>query len=248
MKFTVLGCYSPYPSKGGGTPGYLLEAKQKKILIDCGSGVLAKLSSYIPIYELDAVFLSHYHYDHISDFFVLQYAVYTALKQGYRKSPLSVWAPQEPKSWYSKMQFQDAIRLNILNEETKVDFEEDLTFQFYSTEHSEPCYAMKITEDKDRTILYGADSGPHTDWSRMNFSPDLFVGEASYLHQDIPHNHKNEHLSARQLAQAAQSIRAQHLLLTHLDPEYDLGKIKQEAKKDFYGKISVASPGWSIEL
>ncbi|MBI0392649.1 MBL fold metallo-hydrolase [Thermoactinomyces sp. CICC 24226] len=69
MRWTVLGCHSPYPAPGGGTPGYLLEAEGKKILIDCGSGILARLVERIAIEALDAVLLSHLHHDHIVDFF-----------------------------------------------------------------------------------------------------------------------------------------------------------------------------------
>ena len=81
MRWTVLGCQSPFPGPGGGTPGYLLEVEEKKILVDCGSGVLSRLGNYLALHELDAVWLSHLHHDHIADFFVLQYAMLTAFRR-----------------------------------------------------------------------------------------------------------------------------------------------------------------------
>lgn len=246
MKLTVLGCYSPYPSPGGGTPGYLLESNGKRFLLDCGSGVLSKLASYMPVYELDGVFLSHLHHDHISDFFILQYAILTARRLGKRVSPLSVWAPSEPSSWYEKLCYEDHIDLSELNEGSVVEFENNLSFRFYATQHGDHCYAMEITEDRQKKILYGADSGPNTNWTEMCTSPDLFVCEATYLHKDIPKN-SDRHLSAKQAALAASSIGAKHLLLTHLYPEYDLQEIGFEANTHF-SNVSLAQPGWSQEI
>ncbi len=36
-------------------------------MLDCGSGVLTLLQNYIDLEQLDAVVLSHYHWDHIAD-------------------------------------------------------------------------------------------------------------------------------------------------------------------------------------
>ena len=44
------------------------------VLIDCGSAVLSKLQLFLPVEELDAVILSHYHHDHIADVGPLQFA------------------------------------------------------------------------------------------------------------------------------------------------------------------------------
>lgn len=245
MKFTVLGCYSPYPRPGGATPGYLLRSQGKSFLLDCGSGVLSQLAFYMPVYELDGVFLSHLHHDHISDFFVLQYAILIARKLGKRSSPLSVWAPSEPSSWFSKLAYETHINLNEINGHSLVEFE-NLSFRFHATQHGDHCYAMEITEDRKKKILYGADSGPNTNWAGMCTSPDLFVCEATYLHKDIP-KQSDRHLSAQQAACAASSIRAKHLLLTHLYPEYDLKAIECEARANFK-EVSLARPGFSWEI
>ena len=75
IKITVLGCYGPFPPIGGATSGYLLELNsqntQKKFLLDCGSGVLAKLQQYISPNSLDGIIVTHMHYDHCSDLGVL---------------------------------------------------------------------------------------------------------------------------------------------------------------------------------
>ena len=246
MKWTVLGCHSPYPAPGGGTPGYLLEAEGKKILIDCGSGTLAQLRKWISVEKLDAVFLSHLHHDHIVDFFVLQYAVMTARKQGRRTHPLSLWSPDKPAGWFQKLQYKKEIDRKEIREGLKIHLGKQLTVQFFRTDHAVPCFAMRIDDGK-HTILYGADSGPKTDWTKMGEAPDLFICEASFLHNDLP-DQPTGHLSAKQAGLAARRLKAKRLLLTHLYPEYDPDHLKEEASSVFNGFCETAYSGWTIDI
>ena len=74
MKLTVLGKYGPYPQgENTACSGYLIEDGNTKILVDCGPGVLSRLQSFIDIKTLDAIYLTHLHYDHTSDLLPLRY-------------------------------------------------------------------------------------------------------------------------------------------------------------------------------
>ena len=44
MKLHVLGCHGPFPPAGGATSGYLLEKDGNALLMDCGSGVMGRLT------------------------------------------------------------------------------------------------------------------------------------------------------------------------------------------------------------
>lgn len=243
MKWTVLGCHSPYPPKDGATPGYLLEANGKKVLIDCGSGVLAKLNSVMGLEELDGVILSHLHHDHISDFFVLQYAVKIHMQMKKRIKKLAVWAPDRPTHWSKRLHYHDLIDVHPLMEGRSFQPIPGITVKGFLTDHAVPCYALTITDGK-HTILYGADSGPKTNWKRMVNAPDLFICEATFLHQDLPPQSIG-HLSAKQAARAAYEIGAKRLLLTHLFPDYEPLAIKQEAETIFQ-QVDVAYSGWTM--
>ncbi len=75
MKLTVLGNYAPYAPEGCATSGYLLESAGGKLLLDCGSGVLARLQRFTSPDEIGAVVLTHLHGDHIADMTLLRYAL-----------------------------------------------------------------------------------------------------------------------------------------------------------------------------
>ena len=60
MRLTVLGNWSPYPAAGGACSGYLLEAEDTKILLECGNGITGKLHEYYQAWDLDAIIISHH--------------------------------------------------------------------------------------------------------------------------------------------------------------------------------------------
>ncbi|TCS92612.1 MBL fold metallo-hydrolase [Hazenella coriacea] len=246
MKLTVLGCHSPFPAADGATPGYLLEVDGKRILIDCGSGTLSKLARYIRPYEVDVVLLSHLHHDHISDFFVLQYAIMISHIQKNRQHPLPVWTPDQPSHWYAPLSYGSYIEKHIIRQGQVVSLSDRVTVTFYRTQHSIPCYAMKIQDGK-HTLLYGADAGPQTDWESMGKDPDLLICEASYLHRDLPPEEKG-HCSAQMAGQVAEKIGAKRLLLTHLYPDYAPEDLRSEASGQFSRETMVAHSGLTIHL
>lgn len=246
MQLTILGCSSPFPEAGGATPGYLLELDDRKYLLDCGSGVLSQLARYIPPYQLDGVLLSHLHHDHITDFFILQYAVMVAMNQGKRTDSLPVWAPTEPADWYRKLSYSHFIVRHMITPYKKISLDLNTTVQFFPTEHPIPCYAMFI-ESRGRKLLYGADSGIRTNWKVMGKSPDVFIAEASFLHKDLP-SRSIGHLSARQAGEIAEQIQAKKLILTHIYPELSKDELFNEASRYFSGECILAEIGMQMRI
>src|SRR5665647_1601729 len=95
MKVTVLGPWGAYPKAGEATAGYLIEYEDEKILIDCGSGVLAQLQKQLKLSELTAVIISHTHFDHIADLGCLQYACLIDMDWRLRLNNLPIYMARE---------------------------------------------------------------------------------------------------------------------------------------------------------
>ncbi|MFV9509769.1 MBL fold metallo-hydrolase [Tepidibacillus sp. LV47] len=225
MKITVLGYQSPFPGANNSGPGFLLEHNNKYYLIDVGSGVLAKLQQHIQVSQLSAVFISHLHHDHMSDFLVLQYAMQMEFVMKGRTKPLPVYFPQEPQQEASLIPFQHFIEPHHINESTKLQLD-DLEISFLQTDHGVPTYAMKF-QSGEKTFVYGADSGIHTHWAPFVNHADLLVLECTYLEKDRPSKPMG-HLSTYDVARLSQELKPKKLLVTHLYPEYDPNKIEEE--------------------
>ncbi len=69
----VLGCATAGGNPGEPCSGYLVSAGGARILLDCGSGVVSSLLLRDAA-PLDAIVLSHMHFDHVADLIPLGYA------------------------------------------------------------------------------------------------------------------------------------------------------------------------------
>ncbi|MDF2682716.1 MAG: hypothetical protein K0R47_3906 [Brevibacillus sp.] len=249
MRVTVLGYQSPYPGPAGATPGYLIETDQLRLLLDCGSGVLAQLGKYLPIYELDALILSHYHHDHVADIGVLQYGLMVHQLFGERdpKKPLPIYAPETPIANTESLPYRNATSFYPVQVNTSVTLA-DVQIRFLRTDHGDgdPCYAMRL-EAGGKVLVYGADSGPGTNWGSFIREADLFICEGTYLDHNLPKT-PNGHLSVRQAAELAEEHACRSLLITHLYHAYDPEEVLRQAAAYTVGNCHVAQVGLHIAL
>src|SRR5579864_2109282 len=100
LRVTLLGTGSPQPRMDRFGPSILVEAGEKKLLFDCGRGATQRIEQIrIPFTEIDALFLTHLHSDHIvgiPDLWLTGWA------RG-RKVPLEVWGPDGTKAMMSHL-------------------------------------------------------------------------------------------------------------------------------------------------
>jgi ribonuclease BN (tRNA processing enzyme) len=72
MRLTFLGTGSAMPLPDRAQTGLLLERGDRRVLVDCGAGVLGRLAATDPGYEgVSTVLLTHHHLDHVSDLLAL---------------------------------------------------------------------------------------------------------------------------------------------------------------------------------
>ena len=90
IRVTLLGTGTPFPRRDQACAGIFVEAGAHKFLLDVGPGVPANFTSLeIPFNEVDKIFLTHHHVDHIGglDHFWIGGWTYG------RRRPLRVWGP-----------------------------------------------------------------------------------------------------------------------------------------------------------
>ena len=245
MKLTVLGAYGPYPAAGGACSGYLLEHEGYTVLIDCGNGVLSRLQQFIEIGELDAVILSHLHSDHISDLFILRYALLFGRERGEIGYPLPVYAPEEPAGEYMRLPYKDVYAVEALAEGHDLVLG-PFTFTFLKTEHSIPCYALAVYLGGEKKLVYSADTEYFPALADFARGAGLFLCEANFLEEDLQKGAVN-HLTAGQAASLAREADVKTLLLTHLLPFRDPRLYLREAGKTFKD-VEIAQEGMIYDL
>lgn len=126
VSLTVLGTSSPFPVGGRACPGYIVQTEKAKILIECGSGVIARLggeNDMCGAEDLDAVIVSHLHGDHMSDLLVLKYGIDRAISKGHRKMPLVVYGPSEPMELARLIHYHESVKYVAIDETGGLDEE-----------------------------------------------------------------------------------------------------------------------------
>lgn len=101
MEVVILGSGPGLPQIDRNLSSLLVRNNGTAILIDCGDGCSRKLLEMgMPADELDAIFITHYHPDHIGGVFILLQMLYL---QG-RTKPLKLFLPERPDAFMQILQ------------------------------------------------------------------------------------------------------------------------------------------------
>ena len=246
MELTILGCQSPYPPVDGAGPGYLLTHAGACVLLDCGSGVVSKLGRYVDLRggQLAAVVLSHLHADHFSDLLVLRYARMLGVAGG-KASALPVYCPAEPAVERAVIPFREVLSVHHIDERFRFGLGA-LSFSFYRTKHTYPCYAIRV-EAEGRSLVYTGDTAWDEGLVEFAALADVLLVEASFTEQNKGEN-PAQHMSARECGVLAEQAMVGKLVLTHLPPAGDNAELLAEARAAFSSETVLASSGLCLEI
>jgi len=154
---------------------------------------------------------------------------------GKRRHPLDIYAHGEDEN-IQRLDYLEYSRGHIIDEKTSLRLG-GLRFTFSRNAHPDPSFSMRI-ENKDRTLVYIADTGWTDALIRIANEADLLLCEASLYDEfqgRIP-----GHLTAGEAGKIAAAAGVQHLVLTHLPHFGDHNELIQQAGRTFSGKIELA--------
>lgn len=217
MKLTVLGSTGPFPRPGKACSGYLVTDGDTNILLDCGSGVLSRLTKVIPFDALDAIVLSHLHWDHCADLGILRYALETGWG---KETALPVISPQEPADVY-EMMLAHPVFENIPAAVGSIHRVGSLTLQFFEAKHPVPCSSVRITNREGKSIFYTGDTGLFDGLVDAAKDADLLLADTCFSEADAEER-PDVHMSLRQACRLAKEANAGMLACTHLFGGSDL--------------------------
>lgn len=226
MKVTVLGNNSTTATQGGACSSYLLEAEGKKILLDMGNGSIFNLKKRVKLSEIDAIVLTHHHFDHLSDLFLFRYEREGLKYMGQEVLPIDLYTPEMPPWLEEKVLKNDLFRLHVIQGNGEVQLG-GLTMAFLEVFHLLETYALRCTHE-GKVFTYSADTGVCQGIYDAAKDADLFLCEASYGSYE-PYRMKH-HLSGAEAGEIARESGVKKLLLTHL-PEEHLDRLLQEARR-----------------
>ncbi|MBN2226931.1 MAG: MBL fold metallo-hydrolase [candidate division Zixibacteria bacterium] len=254
MTFTILGSASGLPSKNRNCSGAVLQYKGRLLLFDCGSGVTrAFLRAGLRLSDVEYVFISHMHSDHVSD---LPYFI-QAVKHSGPRGPLTVCLPEEAIAPVSNLLnacylFPEKIDFGLTiaaHQDKATLYDDEVIVNAIPNKHLEHEINRNIIAESgypnlmqsysfairagDRSILYTSDLLSFDDIASHVYDLDLLVIETT-------------HIDLKRLIESIPDRRIGRVVLTHIADE-DEKRIKNivSAYADS-AVLSVAEEGQAI--
>jgi len=262
MKLTLLGTGCPKVDYKRYGPSNLISTKNTNILVDCGSGITQRLDQLgISTANIDALFLTHLHSDHVVDLYQLIISSW----HSYRIKPWKIYGPKGSLKFVKKImdawkdernqRINYELRSSIKAFELQVkEFKEfgtvnikDLRIEYFEVDHKPVKYAygFNFFNNKKKLTVSG-DTKPCDNLMKYAQEADVLLHEV-YIDEELKniqfskmrsrktlHNVKEYHTPSYLVGKIAKISRCKKLVLTHFVPtDFNEKKLKQIVKKDF---------------
>ncbi len=238
FKITVLGSGSCVPSFERYPSSYFFNPCDIKEnwLVDIGEGALFRLHESGKSYkEIDRIFISHTHPDHIGALIPLILALkYTP---GFKRiKPLYVYGPDDVQRYLDMhldfapyLKYEFPLEFISCPAGSEVNFR-DCLLMTEKMKHFDPTLGFRWNIG-DKAIVYGADGALSDALTRFSLNADLLILESSYPKK----NPTPGHLTTFEAGKAAAESGARRLLLSHFYPE--VAEMKEE---EIYSEVRIS--------
>ncbi len=273
MKITLLGTGSPLPDPRRAGPSTLVQSAGACLLVDCGRGVLMRLTAagVLPP-MLSAVLVTHLHSDHITD---LNDVITTHWIMSPEGTPLRIYGPPRMQ------EVVDAILASLAPDlQYRLDHHDDLTWTpnievvevapgdtftvgtasitVGATDHRpvEPTVAFRVDDD-GKSVVLGGDGVPCAGLDALCLGADAYVQTVirDDLVRMVPSARLQDildyHSTVEQSAETATRAGIRTLVLTHYVPSLQPGQEDEwraRAAAHFTGDIVLGDDLTSVTL
>lgn len=255
---TVLGGSAAGVGTGQGCAGYLVENGTSSVVLDLGPNTLLELRKHIEMRSLDGIVISHLHMDHMLDLLAMRFALGYAPVPYTRRLPL--WLPPGGLVFFARAadvfawEGDNATFFSSIFDMHEYDPDQELTLgeftiRFHRTEHSVPCWAMRVrsTDDPNNDLVYTADTANTHTLESFAHGAKVLLSESTLPETPPPGTVRpHPHSSAEEAADLAISANAETLVLTHIWEEDNPDHSLELAKARFTREVVLAKPGVKV--
>ncbi len=254
MKLVVLGSGTSVPHPRRSSSAYWLEAAGSTLLLDPSAPAVHRMPQEgCDWANLDAIWVSHFHLDHVGGLAPFLFGTKYAPAMQQREKPLTIFGPDGTKKLletfdgaYNYGLFEQPFPLEVKEVSPRDEFEirDGLRAEAFSTPHTSESLAVRLTEASGASLVYTSDTGYTEALARFARDADLFLLECSFFRSKPVETH----LELADAMRLARLSGARRVMLAHLYPEWDGVDIAAEAKKLWDGETIEARDGLRLEI
>ncbi|WP_136686940.1 MBL fold metallo-hydrolase [Halorhabdus amylolytica] len=251
MRLTFLGTGSAMPTGERTQTGLLLEADDRRLLIDCGSGVLGSLSGTNGGYaDLDGALVTHHHLDHIADLLPLLKARWLA-----DAPSLRIAGPEGTTTLLADLlDVHDYLREHVDPDVTDIGTGETTLSGFdisaREVNHSMAGFGYRVSPaGRDGpSMVFSGDTVADPSFLTLADGADVLVHDCSFPDDVETDNHATPAALGKALAEA--NVDVGTVYLTHLYPQTDgrHGEMLTSIAEHYVGDVAVATDGLAVDL
>ena len=250
MKITILGSGTMVPQLERNSSGILIQNAGKNSLIDCGYGTLHQLLRLQVTYQdIDRIYFTHNHPDHIYDLVPLLFASRYPLAP--REKKLAIVAGPGFKKFfdgllkaYNGWLTPAAYEIEVIEQDEETRTYDGLTVTTKKVKHLPISRGYRFTDEKGRVAAFSGDTDTCEAMIEIGLNADLMVLECA-----TPDELKMDgHLSPTPAGKLAQKTQCKKLCLTHFYPPCELTEFRKIVSREYTGEIFFAQDLMEFQL
>ena len=254
MRLVVLGSGTSVPHPQRAASAHWLDTSVGSVLLDASAACVHRMAQeHLDWVELDAIWISHFHLDHVGGLAPFLFGTKHAPQTRERRKPLTIYGGDGLKKLLKA--FDEAGNYNLLKQHFPIEVREvapltefellpGLRARTLSTPHTRESLAIRLTDEDGASMAYTSDTGYTDALGAFAEGTQLFMMECSFWRNKPIETHL-ELSDAMRLARRAAPGK---VLLTHLYPEWDGIDIAAEARKDWDGQTIAATDGLRMTI
>lgn len=254
MKLVILGSGTSFPHARRASSGYWLQTQSGNLLLDISADVPHRLAEEeLDWANLDAIWISHFHLDHLGGLAPFLFATRSAPQTQHRTKPLFIYGAVgfkkileviDQANNYRLLEQPFPVHLTEVEPESEFEFLPGLNARTFSTPHTNESLAIRLKDKSDSVLVYTSDTGYSEELAEFARGARVLLMECSF--------YKNKpvktHLELAEAMQLARNCEPKTLVLSHFYSEWDGIDLAVEAQKLWHGETVEAFDGLRWEF